>query len=133
MIKKIVAACLLLGLSTPLQSQEIFVSYEAADKPLSRIFKDLEKHYDVYFAFSPGQIKSKKASIRADSLEISDFLDRILKPHKLIYELYEEKYISVKTPESVYLRARVFDGETGQTLPFATARLKDTYLGGVAD
>lgn len=133
MIKKIVAACLLLGLTTPLQSQEIFVSYEAADKPLSRIFKDLEKHYDVYFAFSPGQIKSKKASIQADSLEISDFLDRILKPHKLIYELYEEKYISVKTPESVYLRARVFDGETGQTLPFATARLKDTYLGGVAD
>jgi len=133
MTKNVLAICLLLGLATQLQSQEVFVSYEAADKPLSQIFKDLEKNYDVYFAFSPGQIKGKKVSIQADSVEINIFLAQVLKPHKLVYELFEEKFISVKTPESVYLRAQVFDGETGQTLPFATARLKDTYLGGVAD
>lgn len=133
MIRRFLAVFLLLGLASQLRSQEIFISYEASDKPISQIFRDLEKDYDIYFAFSPGQIKGKKTSIKADSVEINAFLRQMLRPLKLVFDLVEEKFISVKTPESVYLRAQVFDGETGQTLPFATARLKDTYLGGVAD
>ena len=133
MIRRFLAVFLLLGLASQLQSQEIFISYQADDKPLNQVFRDLEKVHDIYFAFSPGQIKGKKATIDAQQVEINTFLQQLLRPHKLQFELFEEKFISVKTPESVYLRAQVFDGETGETLPFATARLKDTYLGGVAD
>ncbi len=133
MIRRFLAGFLLLGLASPLQSQEIFISYQADDKPLNQVFRDLEKVHDIYFAFSPGQIKGKKATIDAQQMEINAFLQQLLNPHKLQFELFEEKFISVKTPESVYLRAQVFDGETGETLPFATARLKNTYLGGVAD
>ncbi len=133
MIKKTVVLLLLLGLANQLRSQNIQITYTANDKPLSQVFKDLEKDYDIYFAFSPTQIKGKKASIQATNRELKDFLEELLRPLKLVHELIEQKFISVKTPESVYLRAQVFDGETGETLPFATARLKNSYLGGVSD
>ncbi|MCE7992185.1 MAG: TonB-dependent receptor [Roseivirga sp.] len=133
MIKKTVVLLLFLGLTNQLCSQEIQITYTANDKPLSQVFRDLERDYDVYFAFSPAQIKGKKASIQAANKDLTDFLAELLRPLKLVHELIEKKFISVKTPESVYLRAQVFDGETGETLPFATARLKDSYLGGVSD
>ncbi|GAB5524601.1 MAG: hypothetical protein Roseis2KO_24730 [Roseivirga sp.] len=133
MIRKTVVLLLLLGLANQLRSQEIQITYTANDKPLSQVFKDLERDYDVYFAFSPPQIKGKKATITANNRDLKDFLEELLRPLKLVHELIEEKFISVKTPESVYLRAQVFDGETGETLPFATARLKNSYLGGVSD
>lgn len=124
---------LLLGVMHQLYSQETLITYTANDKALSQVFKDLEKDYDIYFAFSPSQIKGKKISIDAVKKSLSDFLSELLRPQKLVHELIEKKFISVKTPESVYLRAQVFDGETGETLPFATARLKDSYMGGVSD
>ncbi len=133
MIRKTVVLLLLLGLANQLRSQEIQITYTANDKPLSQVFKDLERDYDVYFAFSPAQIKGKKATITANNRDLKDFLEELLRPLKLVHELIEKKFISVKTPQSVYLRAQVFDGETGETLPFATARLKNSYLGGVSD
>lgn len=133
MIRKTVVLLLLLGLANQLRSQEIQITYSANDKPLSQVFKDLERDYDVFFAFSPAQVKGKKATITANNRDLKDFLEELLRPLKLVHELIEKKFISVKTPESVYLRAQVFDGETGQTLPFATARLKNSYMGGVSD
>ena len=133
MIRKSILLCFLLGFANQLFAQEVTITYQVEDRLLSQIFKDLEDNYDIYFAFSPGQIKGKRATISADQVEINEFLRKLLRPLKLVHDLVEEKYISVKTPESVYLRAQVFDGETGETLPFATARLKDTHLGGVSD
>lgn len=124
---------LLLGLANQLRSQEIQITYTANDKPLSQVFRDLERDYEIYFAFSPTQVKGKKVTIQATGKDLQGFLAELLRPLKLVHELIEKKFISVKTPKSVYFRAQIFDGETGETLPFATARLKDSYLGGVSD
>lgn len=124
---------LLLAAALSARSQNLSINYQAESKPLSQVFKELEKTYDLFFAYSPGQVKGKKVTIQASNESIQSFLDRLLRPHQLVYEQIEQKYISVKTPESIYLRAQVFDFETAEPLPFATARLKNSYLGGVAD
>ena len=133
MMRTALTMCLIMVCTSQLWAQDIQVSYKAEDKLLNQVFRDLEEQYDIYFAFSPGQLKGKRVTIEVENLGFRDFLSQLLRPHKLTFQLVEEKYISVKTPESVYLRAQVFDGETGETLPFATARLKNSYLGGVSD
>ena len=124
---------LLIGLACTVQAQEILVSYTAQDRLLSQVIKDLEKDYEVRFAFSPSQIKGKKITINAVDQPIDAFLKEVLRPIKLVHQLVGTKFISVKTPESVYLAAQVFDAETGETLPYATARLKDSFMGGISD
>ena len=133
MIRKYLLLILLISLSCDLLGQDISVSYEASDKPLTQIFRDLEKQYNLHFAYSTRQLKGKRASVKAIGQNLSDFLKAVLKPHQLQHELVDEEFVSVKSPESVYIRAQVVDSETGESLPFATLRLKDTYTGSISD
>ncbi|MEO1054926.1 MAG: TonB-dependent receptor [Bacteroidota bacterium] len=132
MLKSFLGISFLL-ISTTLFGQEISISYVANEKPLNQVLKDLEKEYDLHFAFSPQELKGKRTSVSAQNQPLTDFLTAVLQPHALKYELVEAKFIAVIKPQSAFVSVKVVDAETGQALPFATVRRKGTYLGSVAD
>jgi hypothetical protein len=131
--KRVFLILIISGLAHHLYAQEVNITYAAENKPLNQIFRDLEQDYELYFAFSPSQIKNKKATIQAKGQPLSLFLNELLRPLSLVYELIEGKFVSVKTPQSVYLIAQVLDGETNSPLPFATARLLGSQQGGISN
>ena len=133
MIRKYLSVLLFTCICASLNAQILSVSYQANDKSLVQIFKDLEKTYDLHFAYSTQQLRGKKSSISIQNVSLSKLLEAILKPHQLKHELVNEKFVSVARPESVFLRAQVVDGGSNESLPFATMRLKGTFKGSVSD
>ncbi len=133
MIRKQVVLFLLILNCLDLIGQDIRVNYQATDRALIQVLKDLEKDHNVHFAFSPKQLKGKRVTIEAQNQDLDEFLRQMLRPLQLEHTRVETEFISVTTPESVFLRAQIVDGESGESLPFASVRLKDTYNGSVAD
>ncbi len=133
MIRNCLITIVIIAFSQNLFGQDISVDYQASDRSLVQIFRDLEKAYDLHFAYSTRELRGKKASVNAANQNLGSFLINLLRPHQLKHELVEEKFVSVTSPESVFIRAKAVDQETGESLPFATLRLKDTYQGAIAD
>ncbi|MEO0552816.1 MAG: TonB-dependent receptor [Bacteroidota bacterium] len=120
-------------LSNLTYGQGLLINYSVQDKPLSQALNDLEKEYDLYFAFSRKELQGLPVTINAKNTPIDEFFKELLNDHQLSFERIEEKFISIKKPESVFIRARVFDAITAESLPFATLKIKGTHLGAVAD
>ncbi|MDN5213186.1 carboxypeptidase-like regulatory domain-containing protein [Fulvivirgaceae bacterium BMA12] len=116
-----------------LLAQERMITYQSENKDLARVFKELEKAYNIHFAFAVDEVKEKKISIKAENEELSSFLSSLLAGHQLSFEIVEENFIAVSKASSVLLRMFVRDEETGEALSFATARLKGSDQGYIAD
>ncbi|MDN5202529.1 carboxypeptidase-like regulatory domain-containing protein [Fulvivirgaceae bacterium BMA10] len=116
-----------------LLAQERVITYQSEDKELTHIFKELEKAYNIHFAFAVDEVKGKKVSIHAENQELSSFLTLLLAEHQLSFEIVEENFISVTKASSVLLRMFIRDEETDEALSFATARIKGTDQGYIAD
>ncbi|MEM7298839.1 MAG: carboxypeptidase-like regulatory domain-containing protein [Bacteroidota bacterium] len=120
-------------IGTYLMAQERKITYSANDKNLSVVFKELEKAYDIHFAFAVDDVKDKKVSIEAEAQDLSSFLNKLLTEYQLSFEIVDDNFISVTKAASILIRMSVNDAETQEALPFATARIAGTDQGYIAD
>ncbi len=109
------------------------ISYRADSLALSEIFADLESRYGLYFSFAVSDIEAVKTSIDATDQPIAEFLQVLLSPHQLTFEHVDQAFYSVSKARSIALRIQVSDLETGEELPFATARILGTSQGFVGN
>ena len=114
-------------------AQDSRYNYEAENKPLIQVLKDLEKTSKIRFAYAPDQLRSLKGSVKATNLSLEEILRSLLSPHKLSFEILEGKFVSVTKASSRFVRMKVIDQETGKGLPFAVAEIKGLHQGYVAD
>ena len=133
MIRHFSIVIALLTISSFLFGQERMISYQAEDKDLSQVFKDLEKTYDLHFAYAVQEIKGKKVSIDVKDQTLSSFLTSLLTDEKLAFEIVEGDFVSVTRSNSILVRMSVKDHESDEELSFATARIKGTETGYIAD
>ncbi|MEM6815238.1 MAG: TonB-dependent receptor [Bacteroidota bacterium] len=124
----------LLFYSITLPSQErLLINYLASDKSLFKVFKELERDYDIHFSFSVKDIGDKKVNIKAKDQPLIPFLDSLLGGHQLTYKIFSKSFIAITAPSKLFIRFQLQDQETGETLPFATARIHETTQGFVSD
>ena len=57
-----------------LLAQERMITYQSENKDLAQVFKELQKAYNIHFAFAVEEIKEKKVSIQDENQELSSFL-----------------------------------------------------------
>lgn len=116
-----------------LLAQERMITYQSENKELAQVFKELQKAYNIHFAFAVEEVKKKKVSIQAENQELSSFLASLLAGHQLSFEIVEKDFVSVTKVSSVLIRMFVRDEETDAVLSYATARIKGTDQGYIAD
>lgn len=109
------------------------ISFQANNKPLIEVFKQLEKEYELYFAYSTEQISEIEVSIDADNETLDSFLKRLLEPVGFSYELLEGKFVAIKSGASVVINLQLIDQESSEPLSFALAQIKGTQKGAIAD
>jgi len=69
-------------------------SLSAENKQLKKIITEIQKQTGVHFSYSSNAINANRTiSFYADKKTISDFLNDILKPHEIGYQVIEEKVI----------------------------------------
>lgn len=124
---------LLLSLTVTALCAQRSITYTAADRTLTQVLKELEKSYGIHFAFAVDEVKDKKVSIDVEDETLESFLKDLFAQHQLSFEIVEEDFIAVTKASSMLLRLSLQDAETGEPLSFATARIKGTYQGYIAD
>ncbi|MEL6560381.1 MAG: carboxypeptidase-like regulatory domain-containing protein [Bacteroidota bacterium] len=133
MIKRLIVLILFAIMACMAQAQEPVVNYQAANKSVVRILKELEDKYDFHFAFNQQQLKNIKCTVEANNQPLTQFLSGLLTGNQLSFEILENQFILIKKAESKYLRFHISDQESGEALPFAIAKIKGTHKGFVSD
>lgn len=135
------------------RAQEILdekLTLNIRNQPLKEILKKIEREVPVKFAYSRDAISSVEGlSISARNEKLSDVLDRLFKPHKIIYQVIgdqiilslhreggnkparEEASLGIQSDQSV-VNGRV-STETGESIPGVNILLKGTSVGTVTD
>lgn len=109
------------------------ISYRADSLALSEIFAEIEAKYGLYFSFVVSDIAAVKTSIEATDQPIDDFLDDLLSPYLLTFNRVDKAFYSVSKARTINFNFHVNDIETGEELPFATARIMGTTQGFIGD
>ena len=109
------------------------ITYQAEEKSLSAIFKDLEDTYGLHFAYSVKEVGDKQVSIDLENQPLSVFLDTLLRRHQLTYEMFSGGFISITAPSKLFIEFQLQDEESGEPLPFGTARIQGTQDGYVSN
>ncbi len=139
---------LLLALTSDLwgQNKEIYIREYYNDKSLALLLFDLEMNYNIDFVFEPEEIKGieiKSKNIKGLSLEIA--MKALLKDTGLdfrieegrtihIYPYVEEEQVYVaSTKQNIDVSGWIYDKDTHETLPYATASLKGLPSGSIAN
>lgn len=117
---------ILLTCSVILNAQELKVTYEARGKNLVNVLKELEKAYGIHFAYSVQELRGKKINIKAENQSLESFLSLLLEQQGFTHRVLSEEFISISKPTFKLIRFRLSDPETGEILPFATARIEGT-------
>ncbi len=77
-------------LSNLTYGQGLLINYSVQDKPLSQALNDLEKEYDLYFAFSRKELQGLPVTINAKNTPIDEFFKELLNDHQLSFERIED-------------------------------------------
>lgn len=107
------------------------ISYSSTDKDLSTILSDISNEYNVFFSYSASSLPITPVTISVENVLLSDFLNRILRPFSLSFEIVEENFIAIKsaTEIGVHLNIRVVDSQTGIPVELALVHQKGSYKG----
>ena len=114
-------------------AQEQRITYNSENKDLIDVFNDLEQEFDIHFAYAVDEVKDKKANINAKDEPISSFLNNLLTALQLSFEIVEKDFISITRTNIINIQMSISDSTSFEKLPFATARIKGTDRGYLAD
>ncbi|MBK9014130.1 MAG: carboxypeptidase-like regulatory domain-containing protein [Saprospiraceae bacterium] len=101
-----------------------------------------EKNYAVSFSYDDEAIEGVQVTASFRNFALPDAMKRLLKGTGLVFEIVDNQYVLIKkldaTPQNsqfpipssqLALCGTIFDSETGQPLPGATAYIKNTPVG----
>lgn len=109
------------------------ITYQADSVPLSQVFADLEAKYELYFSYAENDVASIVVSVNAEEQNIDSLLEALLVKRQFNYEQVEQGFYSIARAQSITLNIQINDGESGEELPFATARVLGTTQGFIGD
>lgn len=145
-MKKRIILLLIFFLSAPLlRAQQTTVFFEKKDLP--SVFQQLEKQFDLTFAFDQDLVKTltvKKQQYRARN--ISHLLDQLLPPLYLKFRITDQRYVLIKKMDAQELSEHssaekniitvcgyLQDALTGDPLPYGTIFIKSSGRGAASD
>ncbi len=130
------AAAVFFLLAGAVQAQPLVYDGE----PLRDVIEDVERRTAWRFLYSDALVAGHHVRFQADEGSLPDRLEQALAPEGIGVEAdYERSRIllvparAVTTEPTRVVRGRVLDGETGESLPFATVAWNDGQRGVVAD
>ena len=109
------------------------ITYTADSIPLSLVFTDLERDYQLFFSYSVNDIQDVFIRIEAFQIAVDSFLTTILTPMHFRFEEIEPKFYALTTAPTASLKLTIEDAETGEPLPFATARMVGATQGFISN
>ncbi len=128
------------------QNKEIYIREYYNDKSLALLLFDLEMNYNIDFVFEPEEIKGieiKSKNIKGLSLEIA--MKALLKDTGLDFRIEEGRTIHIhpyveeeqvyvaSTKQNIDVSGWIYDKDTNETLPYATASIKGLPSGSIAN
>ena len=116
-----------------LWAQEGLITYRVEEKDLITVLSDLEEQFDLHFAYAVEEIRGKRVSVSVENIALPAFLNQLLRPQGLSFEIVEGSFIVVKKSRSTDFEIVVQDAMTEEKLAFATAKIKGADYGFVAD
>lgn len=124
---------LLCALQPALPAQNI--SYSAQDKLVKDILDDITSEYSVFFSYSTTNIPNTTVSIEVQNMPVSRFLETLLRPLSLGFQMVEDDFIVIKPANEigVLLSIHVVDAFTLEPIEFALARQLNSYRGANTD
>ena len=120
---------LLAVLCTTARSQTI--SYQAEEKPLAEVLDDLAANHHLLFSYPAEMVASKKVTIDADDVEMSDFLDQLLAPFDLKAFPSDENYYYIRLIKR-RIQVIVTSEETNEPMAYATVSSTATKRGSIS-
>ncbi|MDW3190986.1 MAG: carboxypeptidase-like regulatory domain-containing protein [Cytophagales bacterium] len=109
------------------------ITYQAENVPLTQVFADLETKYELYFSYADNDVALVHVSVDANEQPIDEFLHTLLVTRQFNYEEVEKGFYSIIKTQSISLDIQINDVESGEELPFATARVVGTTQGFIGD
>jgi hypothetical protein len=101
------------------------------NQTLAQVFESIQSKYDLQFNFTQENISENKVSISASSLALSKFLDTLLHPLYLDYELVNNRYVLIKN--QVQLTVLVQDTYSNTPIPFAHVTIPGQSAQGITN
>lgn len=120
---------LLCAVQPALHAQSI--SYAAQDKLVKDVLDDITSEYSIFFSYSTASIPDTRVSIDVQNIPISEFLEKLLRPLSLGFQLVEDGFIVIKPANEigVLLSLYVVDIKTLEPIEFALIRQLNSYRG----
>jgi len=121
---------------------EQMISYQAKDKELIEVFRELEELYEIRFSYATESLKDNKLNVSFTEVTIQYFLDQILNEFNLQYKILndnilvrkKQNYIPKRTEEygNVYhIKGKVLGGDS--SLSYATISIENSSIGTYTD
>lgn len=136
-------ACSFTGRS---QENQIMIREYYENKSLKLIFFDLAMNYNIDFQYDADDIKGIKIkSIDIKGLDLETTMKALLKKTDLVFSIQNRKTVEIKPyvreeqtevaskRYNVDISGWVYDKNTNETLPYATAAVPGTTLGSIAN
>jgi len=106
--------------------------------PLSKALKTIEENYNLRIAYDHSLVQNVVVDLQLANLSISETLERLLRSASLTYQEVGANIIIVPAPKesaksqpekrNITVSGKVFDAETGETLPQATIRINGSAI-----
>ena len=132
----LLAFCLNIGPLLGQSVQEVDgVTLEYEDAPLIEVLDYLSKTYDISFAYDVAALSNIRVDITADQWTLQNVLQELLSPHNLDFQLQAGGVLIIPGREEsnkvdkLDWDGTIYDGSTGETLPFASIMIRHTNLG----
>ena len=126
---------LLIWLLLPLTAISQHITYEASNQSLKSVLNDLKRLHKVHFSYDSQQIQPHQISISAQSEDLKDFLERMLRPLGLGFQMHKNNYIAIRpvSQMGLQLNLKILDKDNQTNLAFASIQIKGTQKGVVTN
>ncbi len=123
---------------------DLKITYQAKERSLEQVFKDLETSYPIRFSYATEHIKNKKVQVQFNNASLPEVLDQLLGDKQIDFKVFgdnvllrkAENYKVVPTKrynKGFHLKGKVVDYQEKASLPFATVSIEGTNIGTYTD
>jgi len=123
------------------QQASLLINEDFQNTSIVKIAKKLKRHYKIKFAYDHKLLENVTVSRKIENLPLTDALNVIFEGIDFRYKIIDNTVLIIpivktaakKTNAKYAIKGIVMDGETGETLPFATLNLYGSGRGTVSN
>jgi ferric enterobactin receptor len=134
-----------LFLSNKASSQsEMRIDYQAEERSVLQVLKDIEEEYGVRFSYATESIENKKVKLNAKNQLLEDFLKTLLTDLQMDFKIFDQNillrknqnYHASNSPtyqKNLHLRGRVTNATATENIVSATIYISNSSIGTYSD